>query len=51
MEDPVLIGILVFGFFVTSALCKNLIGLLEDLGLKEKRPEKVFKTLLLRGPK
>ncbi len=51
MEDPVLLGILIFGFFVTSALCKNLIDLLEDLDLKEKRSQKVDKMLLLRGLK
>ena len=42
MEDPVLLGILIFGFFVTSALCKNFIDLRGDLDLKGNRSKKVY---------
>ena len=31
MEDPILLVILLFGFLVTSAICHNLVGLLQDL--------------------
>tara|TARA_B100000085_G_scaffold1362_1_gene1276 strand:+ start:337 stop:480 length:144 start_codon:yes stop_codon:yes gene_type:complete len=31
MEDPILLGILMFGFLVTSALCHNFVELLQDI--------------------
>ena len=36
MEDPILLGILMFGFLVTSALCHNLVELLQDLDREGK---------------
>ena len=36
MEDPILLGILMFGFLVTSALCQNLVALLQDLDRESK---------------
>ena len=31
MEDPILLGILMLGFLVTSALCHNFVELLQDI--------------------
>ena len=36
MEDPILLVILLFGFLVTSAICHNLVGLLQDLNRGEE---------------
>jgi|TARA_B100001741_G_C16420739_1_gene536094 predicted HD phosphohydrolase len=39
MEDPILLGILMFGFLVTSALCHNLVELLQDLNQGDEADE------------
>ena len=39
MEDPILLGILMFGFLVTSDLCHNLVELLQDLNQGDEADE------------
>ena len=45
MEDPILLGILMFGFLVTSALCHNLVELLQDLDPRDESDEVSEKDL------
>ena len=39
MEDPILLGILMFGFLVTSALCHNFVELLQDINQGDEADE------------
>lgn len=39
MEDPILLGILMFGFLVTSALCHNFVELLQDINQEDDANE------------
>ena len=36
MEDPILLGILMFGFLVTSALCHNFVELLQEINQEDE---------------